>query len=122
MSTRDEAYGRASMGTIRKQKNLEAIERLKPNLTTDQGRSGHNASSISLAENSVDSVKGYDINRKMWKDGDQGSQKRKCGDNKQGILKGQKIVNSRDFGAIDLSVIESIPLDQEIQVHSGSKE
>ena len=69
MSTRDEAYGRASMGTIRKQKNLEALEKLKPNLTSDQGQSAHNASSISLVENSVDSIKGYDINKKMWKDG-----------------------------------------------------
>ena len=30
-------------------------------------------------------------------------------------------MNSNDFGAIDLSVIESIPLDQEIQVNKGSK-
>ena len=73
------------MGSIRKQKNLEAVERLKPNVISDQGNSMQHASSTSLIENSVESIKGYDINKKMWIDSKENLNKRRASEKGSGI-------------------------------------
>ena len=112
------------VGSLRKQKTLEAQSILnKPGAAGSTGQSQNAlASTISLAENSVESVKGYDIAKRRWKDEKAIFEVRKTSSKPKPAIKirneDPKSPNAQKprtpaLGAIDLSVIESIPQERD---------